>query len=153
MSDRKKLKKEVYENAIVLIEEKISAFQKAIHDAKESRKNETKSSVGDKYETGRALLQSEIQRNEIQLSKTVQLKNSLYQIDMEKDYKKVEIGSLILSNRGRFFIAVGLGKIMVAEGTVFMISLASPIGKVLLDKQAGEVVSFQGKELIINEII
>ena len=151
--DKIKFKNAIYQKALVTVDEKLETFKKVIHSAKESRKNETKSSVGDKYETGRALLQSEIQRNEIQLAKTQQLKNSLYHLDVEKQYQKVEIGSLVLSSRGNFFIGVGLGKLTVEQEPVFMISLASPIGKTLLNKKAGDKLTFQGKEFVIKDVI
>jgi len=62
-----------------LLDEQNALLENMIEEAKKSRDNETKSSVGDKFETGRARLQTEIDRYNIQLNKTRQLKNELLQ--------------------------------------------------------------------------
>ncbi len=120
--------------------------------AKESRDNESKSSVGDKYETGREMINIEIEKLNMQLGKTLILKNELSKITLEKQFKVVEPGSLVFTNNINYFISFGLGKIEVGNRSFFCISLESPIGKTLKGKKAGDIIKYQNNEMIIKEI-
>ena len=135
-----------------LLDDKIKEIQQAIHSAKDSRDNETKSSVGDKYETGRAMIQFELEKHTVQLQKAQQQKHKLSQINLQKEYNRVEFGSLIFTDHGNYFIAIGLGKIEIENETFYCISLASPIGKILNNKKVGGKIIFQGREFTITEI-
>ena len=52
-----------------VIQSKIEELKLSIASAKESRDNDTKSSAGDKYETGREMMQMEINKASAQLAK------------------------------------------------------------------------------------
>jgi len=135
------------------LELKAAEARQALAALKESRNSETKSSAGDKYETGRAMVQMEMDKHEVQLSKTQSLIHELSRIDIERPYEKAETGSLVLTTQGNYFISVGLGKLEVGEETVYVISLASPVGMLLKGKRAGDTVQFQGKDFTIKEIL
>lgn len=146
--------KELLLNRLVeLLDEKIEAAQQAIESAKESRNSDTKSSAGDKYETGRAMMQFEVDKNEVQLNKSMYLKNELSKINVSKIFHKADFGSIVETNQGNYFLSIGIGKMEVNKINCFSISLASPIGQLLLHKKVGESIHFQGKELIIESII
>jgi len=136
-----------------LLDEQKALLKKTIKEAKKSRDNETKSSVGDKFETGRARLQAEIDRYNIQLNKTRQLKNELLQIDIHKKYTKVALGSLLITSNGNYFISIGYGKIEVLENSYYAISLASPVGQLFKDKMVGAVVEHRNNTYEILELI
>lgn len=131
---------------------KIQTLQQSVQSAIESRDNETKSSVGDKYETGRTMAQMELEKNRVQVNKTLTLKNELEQIDVHKHCKKVEFGSLVTTTNGSYFISIGIGKLLVNSQTIYCISLASPIGKALHNKTVNAKIKFQGREFTILEI-
>jgi len=135
------------------IDLQIQTAQSAINSAKESKNNETKSSAGDKFETGRAMMQLEQEKNEMQLGKAMQLKNLLKQVDVEKNLDEVGFGSLVVTNRGKYFIAIGIGKIEVKEENIFAISLDSPIGKLLNGKRVGQQAEFRGNTFFVKEVL
>jgi transcription elongation GreA/GreB family factor len=135
-----------------IIADKKSMIKSEIESATNSRNNETKSSAGDKYETGRAMVQYELEKAQVQLEKINELENELLRIDVSKKNNKVEYGSLVFTNDNKYFISIGLGKIELNNEPVFCISLNSPIGKILQNKKAGEKVSFRGKEITITGI-
>lgn len=135
------------------LEEQKTLLENTIEEAKKSRDNETKSSVGDKFETGRARLQSEIDRYSIQLDKARQLKNELMQIDLNKKHTKVALGSLLITTNGNYFISIGFGKIEVLENCYYAISLASPVGQLFKDKVVGDVVQHLKNSYKILELI
>ncbi|KJF43300.1 GreA/GreB family elongation factor [Draconibacterium sediminis] len=145
-------KEKLFLKIMALIDERIESAQMAIALAKESRDSETKSSVGDKYETGRTLMQQEVEKNRVQLHKTERLKAELENIDLKKKFDKVEFGSLVSDGKNLYFIATALGKIEVDGKNCFCISLASPIGKALQNKSVGDKVSFMGRTIEIMAI-
>jgi len=147
------IKKRLYDKILGIIEQRLSEARVAIDAAKESRDSETKSSVGDKYETGRTLMQQEVEKNRVLLHKTERLKAELEKIDVNKKHESVDFGSLVLTNQHTYFISTALGKIELDGETCFCISLASPVGKLLYKKKAGDIFSFQGKEIKILEIL
>ncbi len=147
------VKKQFYDKIISILDQRLNEARASIQSAKESRDNETKSSVGDKYETGRTLMQQEVEKNRVLLHKTELLKAELEKIDVNKKYDNVEFGSLVKTNQHNYFISAALGKITVDETTCFSISLASPIGKALHEKKQGDSVIFQGKEIKIIQVL
>jgi len=147
------IKKEIHNHLIKDLELKIDTLQKSIKDTVDARNNDTKSSAGDKYETGREMLQIEIQKNEIQLSKTLKTLQELSKINLLKTNDTVEYGSLVITNNGNYFIAIAYGKIEIENNIFYSISLASPIGKLLLNKKIKEHFTFQEKEYTILDIV
>lgn len=147
------IKEQITQELIRLLDEKIAFLNQSIEAAKESRNNETKSSVGDKYETGRAMVQMELEKHQAQRTQIQTLKNTLARIDTAKISTTVEFGSLVSTPSGHYFMAIPFGKIEIAGTSVFCLSMASPIGKALAGKSAGTTLSFQGKEFVIQSIL
>jgi hypothetical protein len=134
------------------LEQSIVETEQAIASAKESRDNESKSSAGDKYETGRAMMQIELENNGRQLDKTRLAKQDLQQLNLQEPHTLVGQGSLVYTSQGIYFISIGFGKLELAEQLYYAISLASPIGQTLKNAKVGDSVSFQGKVLKILEL-
>jgi transcription elongation GreA/GreB family factor len=147
------IKEQLIYKIMHLLNQRIEQAKKAIQTAKESRDNETKSSVGDKYETGRTLMQMEVEKNRVQLNITEKLKAELSKINIHKNFDKVEFGSLVKTNENNYFISAALGKIELADEIYFCISMASPIGKLLHNRRVGNTFVFQGKEVKISDIL
>ena len=80
-------------------------------------------------------------------------KNDLLQIDLHKKNDRVTIWSLVITTNGNYFIAIGIGKLIVENETIYSISLASPIGKLLNNKKVNEKFKFRGKGITILEIV
>ncbi len=138
--------KEIFADKIVMTKAEIAS-------ATDSRNNETKSSVGDKYETGRAMVQYELEKAQVQLEKNIQIEQELIKIDIHKSHNKAGLGSLIVTSEGNYFIAIGIGKVEIENENIFCISLNSPIGKELQHKREGDKLLLQGKEIYIFAIV
>ena len=149
----KALKKAAYEQVLSLLDDKIITAEKAVLSAKESRDNETKSSAGDKHETGRAMSQIELFNSENQLSKVLNLKKQFLQIDFSKEQSSVELGSMVKSNHGIYLMSIGLGNIEVNGQNCYVISMQSPIGQAMQHKRIGDQFSFQNKLYEIEEVL
>ena len=149
----KELKGIVYHKILKELDRKIAVIGEAIASAKDSRNNDTKSSAGDKYETGREMMQIEIEKNEVLLNQTAKQRKELTRIDVSEEFNKVAFGSLVVTDKGTYFISIGIGKIQIEDQICYAISLASPIGGLLKDKAIGDEVQFQGRTFTIKEIV
>ena len=136
------------------IEEHILAATQAIADARKSSANETNSSAGDKYETSREMLQGVIEQYTHQLQEAQKLRENLQMIIQNISMtKKAGAGSVVETNSGNFFLAIPAGLTEIQGNKYTIISLYSPIGKLLLEKGKGDKLTFNGKEYTITKII
>lgn len=124
------------------VQQRIETARQAMEAAQESANSESKSSAGDKYETGRAMAQLERDRYAQQLDGALTLEQELARINSEKEYSTVQPGSLVTTNRGTFFISISAGKLRVDNKDIFAVSPASPVGVALAGRRAGEEVMF-----------
>ena len=147
-----KLKKKVVDKMNKDLTENYDAIYQTYIDAKESRDNDTKSSAGDKYETGRAMMQQEMDQAEKRLAQIKALKNELNRLPLEESSNEIIPGSFVKTTSGLFFIGVSLGKVEIGDQFVFAISTASPLGKLLHLKKEGDTIIFNGQEQKIEQI-
>jgi hypothetical protein len=94
------LKKELHNLCINYVQKRIDTVEQAIKATQQAANEETKSSAGDKYETGRAMMQQETDRNQAQLNEANKLMVALNQINSYTTSKTVEAGSLVITNNG-----------------------------------------------------
>jgi len=146
------IKNELHAACQAYVQQRIDAAQQAMQAAQESANNETKSSAGDKYETGRAMAQEERNRNAVQLQEALKLQAELARIDPEISSDTVRPGALARTSLGRFYLSISAGKLVVAGQEYFAISPAAPIAVALNGKRAGEAVLFNGKKIQIVEV-
>tara|TARA_Y100001954_G_scaffold89081_1_gene97550 strand:+ start:112 stop:537 length:426 start_codon:yes stop_codon:yes gene_type:complete len=122
---------------------KIKDISNAVKSAEESRDTDTKSSAGDKHETSRAKIQTEIDQLSKQLINAKRQKNNLSIIDTSHLHSIADVGSLVETNKGYFFISTGWGRIQIQDENYFVISIESPIGRLLKNKKEGDSIHFR----------
>ena len=130
--------------------EKVDNLERLIAETRASN-NETKSSMGDKYETTREMVQQEINNIQLQLNENLRAKNSLKLITTNP-HQTIGVGSLVEIDKGLFYIAVSLGEIIFNEKKIFVISTESPLGNVLLGHKTGEEISLNNLKQKILKI-
>ena len=135
-----------------LLEQRAAALKAELATTLEARNSDTKSSAGDKHEVGRAMVQQELDQLEGRLAALRSMQQELARIPMDSVHQQVGPGSLVTTDRGTYFIAIGLGAIELAGERCYVISLASPLGQVLRGKRTGEVVVFNGGRSTIQAI-
>ena len=136
------LKEKIHQTCFDLVQQKIDELQKNLHDLTDSAGNETKRTAGDKYETALAMLQIEQENNSRQLKEVLQQKAVLEKLDPLLHTEIILRGSLVHTNKGIFYISLGLGKLKVEDETVFAVSPDAPLGKLMLMKKACDVFQF-----------
>jgi hypothetical protein len=147
------IKEQLFHVCQTLIGEKIALAQKGMQDAQSAANNETKSSVGDKYETGRAMMHLEKNKYALQLSEALQLQQQISSIRADKVCEAVEQGALVATDKGVFFVAASLGKVELAKDKYFVISLASPAGQALRGAKVGDAVHFRNIRYSVLELV
>ena len=149
----KKRKHDLLAQCQAHVQERIDAARQAMEAAQESANSESKSSAGDKYETGRAMAQIERDRYAHQLDLALTMAQELARINVDKDYLTVQPGCLVSTNRGAFFIGISVGKLTLDGSDYFAISSVSPIGAALLGRQVGDTVLFNKLTYNVLEVV
>ena len=130
--------------------DKIRKFEKLIEDTRTSN-NDTKSSMGDKYETGREMLQQEINNLQRQLNEALNQKTLLQKMSTET-FGKVQNGALVETDKGLFYIAVSVGEIIFHNQKVMTVSGESPLAKAMAGLIAGQSFSLNNTSQNIKHI-
>lgn len=132
------------------LSEKIQQLEKLIAETRASN-NDTKSSMGDKYETGREMLQQEINNLQVQLNEVLKQQDFLKTI-LPKSSEKAEKGAIVKTEKGLFFISVSLGEVNFENQKTICISPESPLAKAMSGKQKNEVFSINNMNQKIENI-
>jgi transcription elongation GreA/GreB family factor len=121
-------------------------------DASEGKSNDAKSSAGDKHEVGVAMVQLEQEK----LGKQVQIIEEqltlLSRMDPAKEHLKISLGSLVRCENQWYYFSIGHGLLTVENQSIFCLNPQAPLGKEMLGKAAGDLVSFQGRKMVIQSI-
>lgn len=139
------IKQELYRLCELYIEKRMEAAGLAINEAREAANSDTKSSAGDKYETGREMMQQETNRNMAQLAEAAKLKTALERININNTAPAVGAGSLVITDRGNFFIAVSAGAFIIDNQNYFTVSPFSPIGIKMSGLKIGDKFNLNDK--------
>jgi len=131
---------------------KIDQTEKAMEEAQLAANNETKSSAGDKHETGRAMMQLEIEKYSKQLTEWLKTLKILDNIDAAKPCRIVSAGALVFCSSGNYYISVAAGKLKYEGQNYYAISAASPIGALLMGQTVGGTVEFREQRIVVNEV-
>ncbi len=134
------------------VEARIKSAEQAIRMAQASANEEGKSSAGDKYETGRAMAQLEIEKGSGQLAEANKMKQVLERVPVNIDSPIAQSGSLVYTNQANYFIAIAAGQFVVDGVTWYLISPASPIGASLKGLSEGDTFQFNQKGILVKKV-
>ncbi|MCJ8154950.1 hypothetical protein MKJ01_14370 [Chryseobacterium sp. SSA4.19] len=132
------------------ITSKIQNFENLIAETRASS-NDTKSSMGDKYETGREMLQQEINNLQRQLNEALNQQVLIRKITSEPSLK-VQNGALVKTDKGVFYISASIGEIILDNQKIMTISAESPLAKAMTGLTKGQSFSVNTVSQIIEEI-
>ena len=149
------LKKEIHDRCLQLLDARITIGQNELSDLDNALRLETKSSMGDKYETSRELIQQEKDKASQQVGIAVSMKNELIKLDPFQKKNSPELGSLVITDKGNFYLSVGLGQILIEDQKqpFYAISPVSPIGQLLTAARVGEVITFNENSYEIQQVL
>lgn len=147
-----KTKKHLSAACEAYVEAKLQTVQRAIDDLEAALKLETKCSMGDKYETGRAMLHLEFEKLAGQYEEFKKLRKTVSIIPTGGTDKTVGFGSAVKTSLGNYFISIPAGQLTVNEEKFYAVGANAPIAQILFQKTAGDRVTFNGRDILIEEI-
>jgi len=150
--DQIAIKQSLIEQCEEFVQEKIDVSEKLMNEAQDSANNETKSSAGDKFETGRAMMHAERDKSAQQLSEAMKIKMQLDQLKRAESSETIAFGSVVMTSYGNYFISISAGRIIVDEEKYFAISPQAPLAKYLQHKKVGNVIDFNDQNIKILEV-
>lgn len=130
--------------------EKIQKFEKLIESTRASN-NDTKSSMGDKYETGREMLQQEINNLQRQLNEAMNQQAVLQKINTDP-CTKVQNGALVKTDRGLFYISASVGEIIYDNQKIMTVSAESPLSKAMYGLSKDQSFSLNNSSQSIKDL-
>ena len=142
------MKEQICNSVLQFLNQKIINIRKTIFFIQKARNNEIKSSAGDKYETGRVMMQNELEKQALLLQQYQNQKANILKIQNMKRSEEIGFGSLVLTNQGNYLIAIGLGRV----DNFSVISLLSPLGKAFRGLKSGDTFIFQNKDYKIQSV-
>lgn len=142
-------KKEAVEACIQVLDDRIAQARLDLKKTQDSANNETKSSMGDKYETGRAMAQNEKQKLQVSLVNMLQQKKAINQVKFS-DTEEIRFGSLVQTDSQTFFISTALGEVSNGSETFYAMSPISPMAQALSGEK--DEVKFNGKNIKIVSV-
>ncbi len=135
------------------LNEKIQILEEERNSINKEKNEITKSSAGDKFETSRSTMQIEYDKLNHQIIQLKDQLNKIGLIESNKTFSKIRYGALVITNSSYYLVSIGLGKYSIDNKSVFVISLTSPIGQILVDKKRGDHIIFNNKKEEIIDII
>lgn len=152
MNQAKQIKAYLLAHCNNYLQKRYNSVSKTLSSIKFSLESETKSSAGDKHETGRAMLQLEREKTSRQLLEINREKQILNRISSESTSQIICLGSLVLTSNTNYFIAISAGEIQYEGVTYYAISPAAPVARLLMGKKREETFLFQRNEITIKEV-
>ena len=146
------LKQQLYGFCKSYIENRLERIQNNIDSLQEALSSETKSSAGDKHETGRAMIQLEREKLGKQLSEIHLLQELFKKIPLNSNVSHVGLGSVIYTDKQNYYMAISAGETKVDGVSFYAIAPNTPVGKLLMGKVMGNIAVFNAKEFKIQKI-
>jgi len=147
------LRKELVKSCRAYLQQKMDVVKKAMEGLKDDLENESKSSAGDKFETGREMINIEWNKLSTQLNQYDHLNQTLKRIDEHKPTKKVVLGSVVRTDAASYFISIPAGEIKTENDKFYAVGIQAPIAQKLLGKEVGDQIDMNGKAFRILNII
>lgn len=147
------IKENLLKQCVLFVRDKLSIVQTTMEENRKALEQESKSSAGDKHETGRAMLHLEMEKASQQLEVAKQMQETLDRIQLSSVSQKVKLGSLIITDQGIYFLSISAGQLTVGGKYYYAVSPSSPIGALLLGKEKGESITLGSKVIKIQSVL
>lgn len=146
------IREQLFVQCVNYVDQRIEAAQLEMGYAQASANAEEKSSMGDKYETGRAMAHLERDKAAQQFLEATKMKSFLSKVSQSASKEVAELGSVVVTTQGNFYLAISAGALQVSDFKVFALSPVSPLGQKLLLRKVDDEFTFNGKLFKILKI-
>lgn len=146
-------KEELFEHCRAYADKRVQSLKSQIRELQEDLNSESKSTAGDQYETGRAMMQLELERFSRALDEAERLEVALKRLPSPKTQSdRVIPGSLVECGALRYYLAISAGACTLEGQTYYCVSAESPVGQQLLGKTVGDTLALPAGKFQITAI-
>jgi transcription elongation GreA/GreB family factor len=132
-----------------VISEKIEKLKNFIEFTLEASRDIKKTP---KYDSMREEMQEEIYQMQRQLGALNDLKRNMSKV-LNTSTEKIQLGSLVITNKARFYISVSLGEFFYEGDRFYAISPESPMAKKMMGMKSGDAFTLNNIHQKIVEVI
>lgn len=144
------VKKRLLEACFNEIEDRAVSLRKVMDDAQQSANDYGQPK--DRYDSYRTQLLRKRDLFGQQLGKIFEQRTILEKIDPDRPNKIVEFGALVVTDKQKIFVSVGLGKFIFEDQDYFVVSPGVPFYKAMEGLKAGDTFEFRNQKFSIKEI-
>lgn len=148
----KETKEALFKICTQKVENRYQKIKQVLDDIKESLLEESKSTAGDKHETGRAMLDIERENTSKQLQEVELLMSILKKMDINSKSDYVRLGSLVKTDKATYFISLSIGAVDIQNKSYLCVALNSPMGQMLLGKKEGDSFIFNSGDYTVLKV-
>ena len=148
--DKREKKERVLNHLIELQTTSIESLKKEMLEAQKSA-NEY-GPPKDRYDAYRAQMLRKRDMFGQQLQKAAELRDVIRKISIDKVYDKAEFGSVVITDKNKIIVAIGLGKVKIDNEEFFAISPSVPVFRAMEGKAVGEQFEINGNTMNILDI-
>lgn len=104
-----------------------------------------------KYDSIREEMQEEIYQMQKQMASLQSLQGNLAKV-LNRSSDRIQVGSIVFTNKARFYISVSLGEFFFEGDRFYAISEESPMAKIMFGKQVGDSFTLNNISQVIEHI-
>lgn len=104
-----------------------------------------------KYDSIREEIQEEIYQLQRQLASLHEMNRNMAKV-LNRTTSQVRLGSIVITNKARFYISVSLGEFFYEGDRFYAISLESPMAQTMIGRQVGDAFALNNIEQEIVDI-
>ena len=139
-------RREVAEALAAAMEFGLARARTAFEELQTSLEGESKSTAGDKHETGRAIVQMEMEQAAARLSRVEGMMRQWHALEPLRGREQVRPGAIVSTDQGGFILGVAWGKFEgPGDATWRAISSDAPLAQAMQSLGPGDTVEFRGR--------
>lgn len=146
------VRKELIHGCQVYAEARIARFNHTMKELEDALKPESRSCMGDKYETSRAMLHLEFEKISGQVGQFRNLRKTVGLIELQNSSVKIGFGSVVKTTGANYFISIPAGELSAGGDRYYAVGINSPVAKGLVGKKAGDRFIINGQPFEILEV-
>lgn len=149
MQQKTIVKNDIRNYVLSIIKEKLEKQSRFLEFTLEASREIKKTA---KYDSIREEMQEEIYQMQKQLAFLTGLRQNMGKV-MNTESEVIKVGSLVITNKARFYISVSLGEFFFEGDRFYAISEVSPMAQIMKGKRVGESFELNNISQTIEAVI